>query len=65
MGTSRGRVHIYGGRGFGPCSYPSGGLEINKNYHHHHIYIYIEAGGKLLLGTVITDLEIVQGGNPF
>ena len=26
----------YGGRGFGPCSYPMGGLEIKQNHHHHH-----------------------------
>ena len=30
----------YGGRGFGPCSYPRGGLEINQNHHHHHAFSF-------------------------
>ena len=36
----------YGGRGFGPCSYPMGGLKIKQNHHHHHhvniymLYVY-------------------------
>jgi len=46
----------YGGRGFGPCSYPRGGLEINHNHHHHHIYINLDVAswGRLQ----------AQGGKP-
>ena len=35
----------YGGRDFGPCSYPSGGLEIKQNHHHHHA-VALKANGR-------------------
>jgi len=41
-----------GGRGFGPCSYPRGGLKIKQNDHHHHIYIYVCVLNFMLLLTL-------------